>query len=43
MMKEWYYVLVYEIKYWKMIGGSKIFIMNGCFLYIDYENIVYVF
>ncbi|XKK33972.1 hypothetical protein HFP66_30125 [Bacillus sp. A17A.1] len=42
-MKEWHYALAYEIKHWKTIGGSKISIMNGRFLYTDYENTVYVF
>lgn len=42
-MKEWHYALAYEIKHWKTIGGSKISIMNGRFLYTDYESTVYVF
>ena len=32
-MKEWHYALAYEIKHWKTIGGSKISIMNGRFIY----------
>ncbi|TKI80818.1 DEAD/DEAH box helicase, partial [Bacillus mycoides] len=42
-MKEWHYALAYEIKHGKTIGGSKISIMNGRFLYTDYESTVYVF
>ncbi|EMA6344922.1 AAA domain-containing protein [Bacillus cytotoxicus] len=42
-MKEWHQALAYEIKHWKTIGGSKISIINGRFLYTDYENTVYVF
>ena len=41
--EEWHYALAYEIKHWKTIGGSKISIMNGRFLYTDYESTVYVF
>ncbi len=32
-----------KLKHWKTIGGSKISIMNGRFLYTDYESTVYVF
>ena len=34
-----HYALAYEIKHWKTIGGSKISIMNGRFIYTDYESI----
>ncbi|MDZ5609052.1 AAA domain-containing protein [Bacillus pseudomycoides] len=42
-MKEWHQALAYEIKHWKTIGGSKLSIINGRFLYTDYESTVYVF
>jgi len=42
-MKEWHQALAYEIKHWKTIGGSKLSIINGHFLYTDYESTVYVF
>ncbi|WP_429710231.1 AAA domain-containing protein [Bacillus rhizoplanae] len=42
-MKEWHQALTYEIKHWKTIGGSKLSIINGRFLYTDYESSVYVF
>ncbi|MDM5155389.1 AAA domain-containing protein [Bacillus sp. DX1.1] len=42
-MKEWHQALTYEITHWKTIGGSKLSIINGRFLYTDYESTVYVF
>ncbi|WP_142309218.1 AAA domain-containing protein [Bacillus pseudomycoides] len=42
-MKEWHQALAYEIKHWKTIGGSKLSIINGRFLYTNYESTVYVF
>lgn len=42
-MKEWHQALTYEIQHWKTIGGSKLSIINGRFLYTDYESSVYVF